>query len=298
MKVFFSADYRAAAESFDTTRKSAWIAESLERIPIAGVELTAPEPLTFDYIATVHDPKYVEAVKTGEPRELAVSQGFEWDPGMWRSVTASNGGVVAAALAAMTEGVAGSLSSGMHHARRARGASFCTFNGLAIAAKKALDAGVRSVWILDLDAHCGGGTHSLIRHEPRIRQTDVSVSRVDPYNPAEWNTLDMVSDASTYLDVVRSRLADLEKAGQMPGLCLYNAGMDPDARCVIGGLRGMAATMLREREDLVFGWCRERGIPVAFVLAGGYESSELSRDSLVALHRMTIEAGVKGPNQH
>ena len=75
-------------------------------------------------------------------------------------VLSSNGGAVAAGLAALEHGVAGSLSSGLHHARREKGAGFCTFNGLVIAAREALTAGARSVLILDFDAHCGGGTRS------------------------------------------------------------------------------------------------------------------------------------------
>lgn len=73
-------------------------------------------------------------------------------------VLATNGGVVAAAISALEHGTAGSLSSGLHHARRETGEGFCTFNGLAIAAREALSAGARSVLILDLDAHFGGGT--------------------------------------------------------------------------------------------------------------------------------------------
>ena len=52
---------------------------------------------------------------------------------------------VAAGLAALQSGVAGSLSSGLHHARRERGDGYCTFNGLAIAAGEALTAGAASV---------------------------------------------------------------------------------------------------------------------------------------------------------
>src|SRR2546429_582741 len=81
------------------------------------------------------------AVETGLPRDLAESQGFVWGLGLWPMVLASNGGAVAAALAALQEGVAGSLSSGLHHARRGSGAGFCTFNGLVIAARAALAAG-------------------------------------------------------------------------------------------------------------------------------------------------------------
>src|SRR5207344_3053498 len=124
--------------------------------PVSGIELAPPQPISESHITPVHDAAYVQAVKTGEPLRLAQSQGFTWDPGLWPMVLASNGGAVAAAAAALEQGVAGSLSSGLHHARRARGSGFCTFNGLAIAAREALAAGAGAILILDLDAHCGG----------------------------------------------------------------------------------------------------------------------------------------------
>src|SRR5580765_3229887 len=141
MKIFYSSSYTIASHSFDTTRKSRWIAESLAREPIAGIELVAPKPASAGALSRVHDPEYVEAVRTGNPRELAESQGFHWDPALWEMVCASNGGVIAAASVALrTRRVSGSLSSGLHHARRARGAGFCTFNGLVLAANAVLDA--------------------------------------------------------------------------------------------------------------------------------------------------------------
>jgi hypothetical protein len=48
--------------------------------------------------------------------------------------------------------------------------------------RAALAAGVGSMLILDLGAHCGGGTASLIEDEPRVWQIDVSVSSYDRYS--------------------------------------------------------------------------------------------------------------------
>ena len=286
VKLFYSSDYVAASESFDTTRKAKWIADSLVADPTAGVELTAPARLEFDEIAAVHDKAYVEAVRSGEVRDLAESSSFDWDPDYWRMVTSSNGGAVAAVRAAMEDGVSGSLSSGLHHARYDRGAMFCTFNGLVIAAKHALANGAQSVLILDLDAHCGGGTHSLIGGDDRIRQIDVSVNSVDFYRPTGKNTLDVVRKADEYLPTIRRRLT---KRGWKPEVCIYNAGMDPEERCRVGGLPGITAGMLREREGIVFEWCLSREIPIAFVLAGGYVGGSLVKEDLVRLHRATIE---------
>jgi len=143
-------------------------------------------------------------------------------------VCASNGGVIAAAIDALrTSRVSGSLSSGLHHARRARGAGFCTFNGLVLAARAALDAGARTVLILDLDAHCGGGTHELIRDDERIWQMDVSVDAFDLYEPLGHNQFEMVYDASHYLTTIERKLTWLEREAPKFDICLYNAGMDP-----------------------------------------------------------------------
>ena len=291
MKLFYSADYVAASDAFDTTRKSGWIAKSLRVKPISGVEIVPPISLTVDDICRVHDRRYVEAIRTGEPRELAQSQNFTWDQKVWPMVTASNGGAVAAARAAWSsDGVSGSLSSGLHHAQHERGAAFCTFNGLAIAAKTMLAEGARSVLILDLDAHCGGGTHWLIDGDEHIRQIDIAVNGVDGYMQSGDNTLDVVRVAGDYLPMIEMRLGQLPVP---PDLCIYNAGMDPDERCEIGGLPGINESILRKREELVFDWAKSRGIPIAFVLAGGYSGSSLTQDELVSLHRMTIETACR-----
>ena len=290
MKVFYSPDYVASGTSFDTTRKAGWITESLAKKPIAGVELIAPEPLSLDQIAAVHDRAYVEAVHSGKPKDLAQSQGFDWDPGMWRAAAASNGGVVAAARSALKEGVSGSLSSGLHHARRECGAAYCTFNGLVIAAATVIAEGTGSVLIIDLDAHCGGGTHSMIEETDRIQQVDISVNAVDAYWMNHGNSLDLVRDAEKYLPTIRERLDGITRSFD---LILYNAGMDPDERCQVGGLSGINAGMLRRREQIVFEWAKSRNTPIAFVLAGGYSGTDLPQDELVRLHRMTIEMALK-----
>jgi acetoin utilization deacetylase AcuC-like enzyme len=286
--LFYGPDYVRAAYDFDTTRKARWIAESLVAEPITGVRLVEPAPLTFDEVAAVHDRRYVQAVRDGTPRELAESQGFQWDEGLWRMVLATNGGVVAAARGALECGVAGSLSSGLHHARWEHGSGNCTFNGLVLAAHAALDAGATSVLILDLDAHCGGGTASLIIGEPRIRQCDVSVVSFDFYPSGERAQLTVVREATAYLPAVEAMLASLGAASF--DLCLYNAGVDPYEGCDVGGMSGITIAMLQRRDRLVFDWCRARRTPVAFVLAGGYVGARLDEQTLVTLHRGTIAA--------
>src|SRR5262245_49895849 len=104
VRVYYSPAYSSAGYAFDPTRKAGWVADSLSESPIPGIELIEPPPLTSDQVAAVHDPGYVRAVRTGRPRGLAESQGFDWDRGLWPAALASSGGVVAAALSALEEG--------------------------------------------------------------------------------------------------------------------------------------------------------------------------------------------------
>ena len=71
---------------------------------------------------------------------------------------------------------------------------------------------------------------------------------------------------------------------------LYNAGMDPHERSPVGGLPGITRDVLAARERIVFQWCRDRGVPVAFVLAGGYLGPGLDERGLTDLHRLTVSA--------
>lgn len=187
---------------------------------------------------------------------------------------------------------AGSLSAGFHQARRERGAGFCTFNGLAIAARAALATGAESVLIVDLDAHCGGGTWSLIADDSRISQLDVSVDGYDSYQPSARTMLDLVRSADEYLPTIIRRFETLTANGPSFNLCLYNSGMDPYQACEIGGLAGIDAKILADRERIVFEWCNKMNVPIAFVLAGGYVGGSLSQSRLIDLHRLTLCAAV------
>ncbi len=296
VRVCYDAAYVGAAHAFETTRKAAWVADSLKSRPIAGIELVENPPLSLAQLKRAHDGAYINAVRTGQPRELAQSQGFAWDPQLWTMVQASNGGAVAAALRARKEGVAGALASGLHHARRDQGRGFCTFNGLAIAALELQARGLRRILVIDLDAHCGGGTHSIIGAQRGVHQLDIAVDAFDRYAPAGTNTLDLVENAADYLPMLDRRLAAL--AAQPFDICLYNAGMDPHEGCAVGGLQGVDARLLQAREHRVFNWCAKRRLPVAFVLAGGYLGPGLTRDGLVDLHRLTLQAAAQSAMRH
>lgn len=294
--IFYSPQYVGASYAFETTRKAQWVADSLQTQPLAGLQLVEPPPLTMAQLTAVHDKAYIRAIQTGQPAALANSPELEWDAAMWPMVLASNGGVVAAARAALEQGLAGSLSSGLHHARRAAGAGYCTFNGLVIAAYEALAAGAQNVLILDLDAHCGGGTASLIAADTRIWQIDISTDGYDQYEATERLWLEVISNGGVYLATIQKWLTEADRQGLSFDLCLYNAGVDCHADCPMGGIPGITLEVIRAREQLVLGWCQQRRLPLAFVLAGGYIGPNLDEQGLVALHREVLHCANQKPS--
>ena len=200
--LYHSDQFVLAKVGFDTTRKAAWIAESLVKHPIPNVRILPPRPVTEAEALRVHAPAYLEALRTGEPRALATASLLPWDSGILTMALHVCGGVLDAGRAALRDGVAGTLASGLHHSKRDGGAGFCTLNGLAIAAHALAQSSTGHILILDLDAHCGGGTHSLTHNHPRLWQLDVSASRFDDYQPGKRCRKEIVTDARHYLKTV------------------------------------------------------------------------------------------------
>ena len=177
---------------------------------------------------------------------------------------------------------------GFHHARRERGRYHCVFNGLALAVQKLRESGIDRVLHIDLDAHCGGGTFSLVGEMPGYHQLDVSLFSTDSFKPTAPSTLDLIETAESYLPTIRRRLDELSDQLHLFQLCIYYAGMDPHEGSAFGGLPGINSEILAKRDELIFSTMREQNVPVAFGLGGGYLGPGLDRNRLVGLHRNTI----------
>lgn len=284
--IYFSDDYVVSGGGLETVRKADEVAKRIvQQFP--DIKLVSPEPATREQLLLAHTAEYVEAFLTGEPYHVASTALSEWSEEVVASVLASTGGVIAAAISALESGKSGSLSSGLHHAKSDHGAGFCAINGLAIAALIALQNGARSVGILDVDAHCGGGTFSIVGNNSSIRIGDVSTVGFDSWRSGEdRHKLEITTDPETYLDVVAETL---DHIGEVD-LLLFNAGMDPAEGGSAGSTRGFTSALLDQREQVVAQWCERTNTPVAFVLAGGYVGSGLSLGGVADLHMHTVAA--------
>lgn len=270
---------------FETVSKSGALVASLKRKPVEGADVTAPWILD-DLIASlykIHDKRYVHKVLQGASSEHG--------PEALASVLASTAGMLSAADDLIYGDAlrSGSLSSGMHHAGRDYGSGFCTFNGVAAAAHR-LSKHFGSVLVIDTDAHCGGGTWSIVRRFANVGQVDLVTSAYDDYDTRSPRSVKaVVRKAKNYLPTLEDLLVDWMVGNGEPDAIVYNAGMDPFQGCDVGGLRGVSGAMLRARERMVFDFADEYRAPIMWALAGGYVGSRCSSKTLTALHRSTVE---------
>ena len=270
--IFYDDDY-VLSSGRETRTKAKPIAELIISEGVSGVELRSPRKVTRQELEEVHSPEYLDSLWSGAQDLL-------------QSLLASTGGVLDAVDQALIDGFSASLSSGLHHAKQTHEEGFCFINGLVLAALRALNVhNLTDVGVLDLDAHCGGGTFELIGNDARVRLADVSTNSFDSWKSFELrHYLKIVRDANNYLDEVEKALKHLTGVQFL----VYNAGMDPFEGCGIGGLPGITREVLQRREKLVADWCRENSVPVLYVLAGGYEGPNLDLEGVARLHLLTI----------
>src|SRR4029077_1505767 len=176
------------------------------------------------------------------------------------------------------------LASGFHHAFADHGEGFCTFNGLVVALEALRAEGrIRSAAILDLDLHYGNGTASLAASRPWIKALsiygsdyadnvpyrDVSVRRhTDGENHFSAPISPSENDGDCLQRLLDHHLPCLME-GSRPDLLLFQAGADPLRDDPYSPL-SLDQGDLFLRDKKVFTFARTNGLPVAWVLAGGY----------------------------
>jgi acetoin utilization deacetylase AcuC-like enzyme len=113
-------------------------------------------------LALVHTPAYIQGVATGS-LDAAVQReiGFPWSLAMAERARRSVGATVAAARDALSQGVAGNLAGGTHHAYAHKGGGFCVFNDMAYSAVTFANLGLNVMYV-DWDAHHGDGVEELL----------------------------------------------------------------------------------------------------------------------------------------
>jgi acetoin utilization deacetylase AcuC-like enzyme len=258
------------------------------RNALPQIEFHEARAATDGVLALAHHPAYIQRVSDGG-LSLAEQKaiGFPWSPQMVERSRRSAGATIAACRAAIESGVAANLAGGTHHAYADRGEGFCVFNDAAIAARlMQAERRVQRVAIVDLDVHQGNGTASILARDDSVFTLSLHAANNYPFTK-ECSDLDVaLADGTTddaYLRALNDALDELFRRFA-PQLIIYLAGADPHEGDRLGRLK-MTMSGLAARDRLVFDRMRERAIPVAIAMAGGYGKNI---QDTVAVHVQTI----------
>lgn len=237
------------------------------------IEIKSFDPVTREQLYAVHNKNYVDGVlNCTEPNGFGTYHKEVAD-----SLPYTSGSLLAAAKNALETGVAVAPVSGMHHATVSSGGGFCTFEGLVVTAVSLLNTKLaKRVSICDNDAHYGNGTVDCIKHlklESKIKHFTAGAKYHNP-NQAD--------------DFLR-RLPGIIRSMKDTDVLLYQAGGDQFIDDPLGsGFLTMEQLKIRDR--IVFETCKEIGLPVAFVLAGGYTQPV---SVLIQIHVNTMDECLK-----
>jgi acetoin utilization deacetylase AcuC-like enzyme len=253
-------------------------------------------PATEEELALAHTERYIAAVVNGTLSAAEVREiGFPWTPAMVTRSRHSVGATIAAARAAMASGVSANLAGGTHHSSADHGSGYCIFNDVAVAARlmqgeaERLGRGPLQVAVIDLDVHQGNGTAAIFRDDPTVFTLSLHSQKNFPFRK-EVSDFDVgLPDGCAddeYLAALDQALAEMwSRLADVPlGLVFYLAGADAHESDRLGRLK-LTSAGLAERDRRVFGAMRERRIPVAATMAGGYSHVV---DETVALHLQTL----------
>lgn len=264
---------------------------AVERGVLYTDDLHVPDAATNTELLRVHTRAYLDKVQQGTLSAKEIRRiGFPWSPGLVERSRRSVGGTISACRAALNgpDGIAANLAGGTHHAHPDFGAGFCVFNDVAVAVRAMqAEERVRRVAILDCDVHQGDGTATIFADDDSVFTFSIHGEKNFPFRKQQSDLdigLDDGAEDAAYLDALRHGVT-LSLDLSDPELVVFLAGADPYSGDRLGRLQ-VSIPGLAARDRFVLASCRERGIPTAIVMSGGYARN---LDDIAAIHVQTLE---------
>jgi acetoin utilization deacetylase AcuC-like enzyme len=176
---------------------------------------------------------------------------------------------------------------GMHHGQKDFGNGFCMLNDIVIAIRKLQSEQlIQTAWVIDTDAHKGDGTAALTRGDKTITTLSIHMGHGWPLDGEKYDSAGNLNPSfiDSDIDIPMARGEDhlylarlqegLDKLDRYPkpDLAVVVSGVDPfemDELPSTSDLR-LSLEQLKERDHLVYQFLKERRIPAASLMAGGY----------------------------
>ena len=190
-------------------------------------------------------------------------------------------------IEALDRGFCFYFGGGAHHAHPSFGHGFCLLNDACVAIRRLQhEDKIRTAWIIDVDVHKGDGTAAIMRGDDSVLTLSAHMAHGWPLdgpalfadgveNPAYIpSDIDIPIDSGEEADYVPRFESALDSLLDLPNpdLAIVLLGADPyehDGLPSTSLLR-LSLEQLFERDRLVYGYLKNRRIPQAYLMAGGY----------------------------
>jgi acetoin utilization deacetylase AcuC-like enzyme len=249
---------------------------------------------TFEQLARVHAPHYIEAVRSASPTEgLAyLDPDTAMNPFTLNAALRAAGAVVLATelvLERKVENAFCAIRPPGHHAESARAMGFCLFNNVAVGVAHAIEKyGLNRVAIADFDVHHGNGTEEIFRNDPRVMLCSTFQHPFYPHCGADSGSDHIINvplpagtDGAAFRQAVTERwLPALERF--QPEMLFVSAGFDAHREDDMGMFKLSEpdyAWVTQQIKDVAERHAQGR---IVSALEGGYELHALGRS--VAAH--------------
>lgn len=269
------------------------------------MEQTPSEKITREDLSRVHSPEYVDRIYS-EKLEGVLLEAFElideqgaynrYDPSAAvRPLTdlfdvhlLRTAGSLQSMRIALHHGSCFFFGGGFHHAHAGFGHGFCFINDIVIGIRRLQHEGaVRNAWVIDTDAHKGDGTAALTAEDDSIAALSIHMADGWPLDRPEFDdegrrhpsftpsTVDIPiteGGEADYTAELSAGLQELHRLAPDPDLAVVVYGADPYEKDGLPSTSSLSLTLdqMGIRDRLVYSFLREKEVPAAYLMAGGY----------------------------
>ncbi len=254
----------------------------------ASIRVRPPDPASDEQLLLVHTPQYLNQLKFGKLTRMQERRiGFPWSLELVERSRYSTGATIAAARAALTDGVGVNLAGGTHHAFSDHGQGYCIFNDVAVAVRVLRsEMQLERAVIIDCDVHQGNGTADIFCGDESVFTFSIHGSRNFPFEKVPGDLDVALSDGTGDDEYLAELTAAVEESLPLDNcdIVFYLAGADAYEHDRLGRLK-LTKSGLNARDRLVMRKCSDCNLPLVIAMAGGYAADTAQT---VDIHETTV----------